>query len=274
MSSLMRGNRGRHQYPKLLVCAEQSDRKAPGCRAQRCPSIRSEFLSVLTVGFVVLGTCNVFDAYVVKRSYTSDNADDGDWPLLMLRMSTDAKGKKSASYVPTFRKTTDADDDAYEDRTRDILLQRSMLRVTYTSSSAMHWITEVLRADGATAPTTASVLRDVLRSGARTAVRNAYFDKPQRPTGFSIERVVFTYLDYLLLRGAAAGELSSTHQSEFSFMFRSSIEHFHPQYRDVEQEATAVIRKNREFLESLALITVSGNSKYSNNSPGTMVKPW
>ncbi|MGP5089960.1 GmrSD restriction endonuclease domain-containing protein [Brachybacterium tyrofermentans] len=226
-------------------------------------------------GFAVhlLRTRNLFDAYVVKRSYTSDHAEDGEWSLLMLEKSTSSEDKKTARYVPTFRmRAENPDDDVYDDRTRDVLRLQSMLRVTYTSSSAMHWITEVLRVVGETRPAAVSELVDVLRGLARTAARAAYFDRQLRPTGFSIERIVFTYLDYLLLQDNAAGALTSRYRSDFTFMFRSSIEHFHPQHRDVEQDVSTVSRQNRDLLGNLALITVSGNSKYSNNSPGTKAK--
>ena len=78
-------------------------------------------------------------------------------------------------------------------------------------------------------------------------------------TGFGIDRIVFTYLDYVLCRDNP-GEFK-----EFQFQFRTSIEHFFPQH-PINGE-NAVDEKNRDSFGNLALITVSANSKFSNMLP-------
>ena len=101
-----------------------------------------------------------------------------------------------------------------------------------------------------------------LRRHARQRVRAAFFDQGQ-PEGFNIQRIVFTYLDYLLLD-------TMERREKYRFTFRNSIEHFYPQSVDVEQSGSTVAAVNRNLLGNLALVSVSANSKFSNSLP--MVK--
>ncbi|MDY3302936.1 MAG: DUF1524 domain-containing protein [Clostridia bacterium] len=89
-----------------------------------------------------------------------------------------------------------------------------------------------------------------------TKVNNADY---KNRTGFAIDRIVFTYLDYILCRDNA------TEFKDFQFRFRTSIEHFFPQ-NPINGENT-VDEKNRNSFGNLALITVSANSKFSNMLP-------
>lgn len=209
----------------------------------------------------LLRTRNVFDAFIVKRMFTSGHADDGEWSLRRLSRSE----KDSATYLVTFGPSSQAGEGT-DAGTREVLLLQSMLRVTYTSVSTMHWITAVLKqADNNTRPT-GDDLASTLQDTARRAVKEAYFDTTEPPTGFAIERIVFTYLDYLLLNEDSLGE---EYRRNFTYMFRSSIEHFHPRHRDQEQDTPTVSETNQDLLGNLALITVAANSRYSNSSPGT-----
>lgn len=209
----------------------------------------------------LLRTRNVFDAFIVKRMYTSSHSDDGEWSLRRLSKTE----KNSATYLVTFG-SSPQEGDGTDPGTRDVLLLQSMLRVTYTSVSTMHWITDVLKqADNNTRPTRRG-LASTLQGTARRAVNEAYFDRNERPTGFAIERIVFTYLDYLLLKEDSVDE---EYRRNFTYMFRSSIEHFHPRHRDQEQDTPTVSETNQDLLGNLALITVAANSRYSNSSPGT-----
>jgi hypothetical protein len=112
----------------------------------------------------------------------------------------------------------------------------------------------------------AAQIRRVLREHARIKVRDACFAR-ERPTGFAIERIVFTYLDYLLVTGAAPGVPAAR---EFTFGYRTSIEHFFPQYPDREQAGWDRVSPDDPELNmfgNLALISVGANSKFSNNLP-------
>ena len=80
--------------------------------------------------------------------------------------------------------------------------------------------------------------------------------------GFGIDRIVFTYLDYVLDRD------SISKISNYQFQFRTSIEHFYPQ-NPIEKPKWPNSPLNS--FGNLALITVSSNSKFSNLDPQSKV---
>lgn len=197
----------------------------------------------------------LFDAYVVKRHASSAHVDDDDWSLQRVVKRERGRGRRTEyfmDYVGTF---------GTEDR--GVLLLESMFRITYTSPRTMRWLTEVLayllhpgpggiREHG---------LEGVLRQAARRAVRDAIPDWEDPPSGFAIPRIVFTYLDLLVL------DHRRPRDRDFSFMFRTSIEHFSPRHPRAEQGIDQVSEENRESLGNLALVSVGTNSAFGNLSP-------
>ena len=173
-----------------------------------------------------------------------------------------SKGRSTPGYINTFSGgSTEVEEDGDIDpTTNDLLLLQSMLRVTYTSPRTMHWITKLLNLLTESDPSTISgpQLAKVLRDYARTKLNEAFF-VGEEPTGFSINRVVFTYLDYLLL--------TEQQKSEFRFSFRNSIEHFYPQHPDEQQSGAVVSAQCLNLLGNLALVSVGANSKFSNSLP-------
>jgi hypothetical protein len=143
----------------------------------------------------------------------------------------------------------------------------SMLRVTYTSPRTMHWITWLLRLllerqQGA-AILAKSILVSELRDYVCEKVNAAFFEVEEQPQGFSIERIVFTYLDYLLWEKEGA-------KPNFKFTFRNSIEHFYPQNpRDGQSGKGKISPDKLNYLGNLALVSVSDNSRFSNDLPET-----
>ena len=124
----------------------------------------------------------------------------------------------------------------------------------------MHWITKILNwLNNAQDPgsVSSSDLVNLLKGYARGKVKAAFFSD-EKPQGFDISRIVFTYLDYLLLDSTKQG---------FKFQFRNSIEHFYPQHPDREQAGKIVAEHNLHLLGNLALVSVSANSKFSNSFP-------
>uniref|UniRef100_UPI00248F168B GmrSD restriction endonuclease domain-containing protein n=2 Tax=Actinomycetes TaxID=1760 RepID=UPI00248F168B len=80
--------------------------------------------------------------------------------------------------------------------------------------------------------------------------------------GFAIPRIVFTYLDYLLVE--------EMNQWDFTFSYRTSVEHFSPGTEDIEHSSFAYRLEDPHLLDwfgNLALVTVSTNSKFSNYLP-------
>ncbi|AZY50870.1 DUF262 domain-containing protein [Bordetella avium] len=207
--------------------------------------------------FTLLKCRNLFDSFILKRQFGASTQDeDGDWSLQRLQKQSQGPG-----YVHLFSKT-DAESEEGNDAdvdTRELLLLQSMLRITYTSPRTMHWITQVLYWLSPQDPETVSrsELIVLLKSYARGKVKAAFFSARQ-PEGFAISRIVFTYLDYLLLQPSG---------QSFKFQFRNSIEHFYPQKPQGAQPGSAVSEKCLHLLGNLALVTASANSAFSNNDP-------
>jgi hypothetical protein len=213
--------------------------------------------------FELLRCRNLFDSFILKRQYISaPNSDEGDWSLqrLLKRVS---KNRSTPGYINTFSRGSDEveEDGDVDPTTNSLLLLQSMLRVTYTSPRTMHWITKLLKLLSESEPGTVSgaELAEVLRDYARGKVKEAYFDEEEEPSGFRISRIVFTYLDYLLL--------TDQPKSEFRFSFRNSIEHFYPQHPDEQQSGAVVSAQCLNLMGNLALVSVGANSKFSNSLP-------
>lgn len=258
---------------------------------------------------------NLFDAYIVRRHQSGPDTgdDDNSWVLKMCgKRSSRSNGE--VTYRDTFGHPG-TDESSREAPTVpgarsdqvDLVLLESMLRVTFTSSRSMRWITDVLasaldhhfphRPTGAVpeqwAPSRLPVeqlrtlLKDVARSRIRpilppTASQSAgASDRPSaddhgmQRTGFDIPRIVYTYLDYLLLdHRFDSGSKTGAHPTpvkaaEFIFRFRNSVEHFAPRTRDEETDRIIVTETSLQSLGNLALVTVRQNSKFSNSSPKT-----
>ncbi|OFC38887.1 hypothetical protein BAE29_05955 [Acidithiobacillus caldus] len=218
--------------------------------------------------FHLLRYRNLFDNYVIKREFIGATDDDGDWSLRMLK-----KDKDSFQYVNTYPAT---ENNAPDTASLRLLRLQSMLRVTYTSPRTMHWITLLLGVVGVEQQGEQTVEEDVLLSQlqdyAREMVKKALF-KDKEPSGFGIERIVFTYLDYLLLEPASLAcfpeEMGAKAKfRNYKFSFRDSIEHFYPQNPRAGMSCNAIVSENcLDCLGNLALLSVSDNSRFSNDCP-------
>jgi hypothetical protein len=211
--------------------------------------------------FALLRCRNLFDSFVLKRQYTATNGIEGDWSLQRL-LKRGSKTGPTPGYRNTFSRGSDQveEDGDVDAATRNLLTLQSMLRVTYTSPRTMHWITRLLKVlrESERDKLTESDLAAVLRDYARGKVRSAFFSGEQA-RGFDIQRIVFTYLDYLLWQDRP--------DPEFRFSFRNSIEHFYPQSPDEQQSGAKVSGGRLHLLGNLALVSVGANSKFSNNLP-------
>lgn len=203
--------------------------------------------------FMMLKARVVFDRFVLKREYARDYKESGKWSLQRLEKYTDNKGDKP-KYVGTFG----GDEDKQNKQIRTL---QSALRITYTSPKAMHWISLILSsymADGNT---------DILQILEGYAQSKVIASKYKTAMGFGFERIVFSYLDYLLYRDGYSynGEkVVKPLADDWQFQFRSSIEHFYPQH---PTELAAWADADLNCFGNLALITVSGNSTFNNAMP-------
>lgn len=78
---------------------------------------------------------------------------------------------------------------------------------------------------------------------------------------------VFTYLDYLLYKNGYSYlgmKITPPIHDDWQFQFRNSVEHFQPQH---PVEGVNWKSDDLDGFGNLALITVSGNSKFSNLPP-------
>ncbi|MGX9135478.1 DUF262 domain-containing protein [Rummeliibacillus sp. JY-2-4R] len=197
--------------------------------------------------------CRVlFDKYILKREFARDYKESGKWSLQRLEKYTDKKGGKP-NYVGTF-----GDEDSTNKKLRTL---QSALRITYTSPKTMHWITLLL----AELLKNESVNLICLLEGycKEKVIASDYRNR----SDFRFERIIFSYLDYLLYRDGYSfdgKEIISPLRDDWQFQFRSSIEHFYPQHPDATE---AWDSEHLNCFGNLALITVSGNSKFSNMPP-------
>lgn len=213
--------------------------------------------------FMLLKCRNLFDAFIIKRQYIGTSADDGDWSLQRLSIGR-SNTQSGPSYIHVFARAAEIleEDDNADIHTRDVLLLQSMLRITYTSPRTMHWITQVLSWLCGQAPQAVShrELVELLRRYARNKVAQSFpLDVEPLPQEFAISRIVFTYLDFLLL--------SEGTKRDFKFQFRTSIEHFYPQHPVETQPAKKVTEEYLHYLGNLALVSVSANSRFGNLLP-------
>nr|WP_235801194.1 HNH endonuclease family protein [Heyndrickxia coagulans] len=198
--------------------------------------------------------CRVlFDKYILKREYARDYKETGKWSLQRLERYNDGKGDKP-KYVGTF-----GEDNSQNNKQLRTL--QSCLRITYTSPKTMHWISLVLTR---LLENESCDIIEILKDYCKTKVIESKFENA---SGFDFERIVFTYLDYLLYKNGYSylgKEIIPPLYDEWQFQFRNSIEHFQPQ-NPVEGESWEA--DDLDGFGNLALITVSGNSKFSNLPP-------
>lgn len=226
--------------------------------SEKRPGRVREFIAQL------LRTRVAFDSFILKREFLATYSDEGEWSLRKA-VKTRSGNRSTVGYRNTYAGDSKVDSDTVDPATRDLLLLQGMLRVTYTSPRTMHWITlalhHVLQAEN---PATVSMkdLVFLLQAYVRQKVREA-FSFADEPVGFNISRVVFAYLDYLLIVNNRVPDLAS----DYMFSFRTSVEHFYPQSPDEQQSGERVSPANLHKLGNLALVSVGANSKFNNSLP-------
>lgn len=209
----------------------------------------------------------LFDKYIVKRDYQDD---DNNLKLSLLKYKYKDSGKPYL--VNTYGKEED------ESTQEPLKILQSLLRITYTSPRTMKWITTLLKHlfDGKDAGLESVI--NVLENHCIEKIKKFYVCETKefteedfnKQTGFNIERIVFTYLDYLLYRDGYKGIIEPKF-SNWKVQFRNSIEHFYPQNPEHQD------RWGDDILHcfgNLALITVSDNSKFSNLNPKAKVEQY
>ncbi len=200
----------------------------------------------------------LFDKYIVKRDY-QDNDNN-----LELSLLTYTHNNGNTYLVNTYG------GESSKSIQEPLKSLQSLLRITYTSPRNMKWITILLKHlfDGKDAGL-ASVT-SVLENYCIGRIKEHYdikesakiedFDKKRYN---DIERIVFTYLDYVLYRDGYK-EIIKPKFNNWKVQFRNSVEHFFPQNPENNDGWSD---EDLHCFGNLALVTVSGNSKFSNLSP-------
>ena len=214
----------------------------------------------------------IFDRYVIKREYIGEAKLEGTWSLKRLEKYIDKKRHEKPSYLGTFNPDNEEQDDNPDGRNNILKVLESCLRVTYTSPKTMHWIARVMNlanvpmheeSDKKSEASFQMTANDIIEDLEKYCCEKVNDSHPDKYKGFNIERIVFTYLDYILYRNDVENNVNEF--KDFYFQFRNSIEHFFPRHpigdeKDVSEE-------HRDDFGNLALITTSANSKFSNMLP-------
>lgn len=203
-----------------------------------------------------------FDNYIVKREYIGENKVNGNWSLQRL---VKVDNNSSKFY---YRDTYSLSDTDKQETTENkkIKMLESCLRVTYTSPKTMHWVSNLLssfKCQNEDKISDKDIVNN-LEEYCRQKVKDADYKNAK---GFAIERIVFTYLDYLLWRD---GYQNKYNFKVFVFQYRNSIEHFFPQHPT--NNAKDVDSEHLNNFGNLVLLTVSANSKFSNMLPSQKIE--
>lgn len=198
----------------------------------------------------------IFDKYIIKREYIGQHKVEGKWSLQRLEMYKDIRGAQNPLYKATIE-SNDCDENEdfdMDNENKHLRMLQSCLRITYTSPKTMHWIARVMayiNKDN----NAKSIIQLLEKYCCDKVVESNY----ETRKGTIMERIVFTYLDYILWRD------NKIEFKNFQFQFRTSIEHFFPQHPINSEDM--VSKRNLNSLGNLALITASANSKFSNMLP-------
>jgi len=210
----------------------------------------------------------IFDNFILKRDY-SKNSDDGEWSLRKLFY-----GSKSAQYNNTFN----------DENNRKIIMLLSMFHVSNPSQNYKHWLSAVLNylfhqdtIDNLNETEYIKYLEKLARYFlknrylannessyseiifSKTLELNSDINRDNLNQGTKVENFIFNYLDYLLWKNEKGN------YKNFSFSFKSSVEHVYPQHPKDGQ-----VELEKEVLDSfgnLCLISATKNSELSNYMP-------
>ena len=189
--------------------------------------------------YYLLKLRTVFDYNIIKR-----NNEDGKWCIENEKL-----------------------DEKNEVLLQNIVLLQSLLRVSYTQAKSMRWITDLLK----------DLMKDSIdysdyQSQIINYIRkyiNDILDKENDDyfhTGTDIHRLVFNYIDYLLLNDPENdAKIRGFVRDSFRFEFRNSVEHFYPQ--NPKNKNKKMENKSLNYIGNLCLVTKKFNSTLSNELP-------
>ena len=218
----------------------------------------------------------LFDNYIIKRDY-NENKEDGKWSLLKAyKYEYKPNNQKSVQYSNSFV------DENNEQSNKQIIMILSMFHVSNPSMIYKHWLSGVLNylyqqnINDIKADEYIDYLEDLAKKFFERYISNNEIDYreiifssneidyseicPKKlDNGTNVENFIFNYLDYLLWK-RYPNEIK-----DFSFTFKSSVEHVYPQHpKDGQKELPSEILNS---FGNLCLISASKNSALSNYQP-------
>lgn len=209
----------------------------------------------------LLRTRYLFDSFIIKREFSGDSAQDGEWSLKEMH-SYGQGGNKKAVY-------TNSKIVAYgcrynDEYNKEILMLQAAMRVSYTSPKVMHWITELLiwLTDYFKDPN--NVHWNYIEVVNRIAIKPiSEFLKNEENfcLGVATPHIVLNYLDFLLWK--------QDRNIDFEFEFRNSVEHWYPRnpsegsFEHWEDDGSEGVNR----FGNLCLIQRNVNSRFSNLHP-------
>jgi uncharacterized protein with ParB-like and HNH nuclease domain len=217
----------------------------------------------------------LFDNYIIKREYT--NKGD-EWSLKQLIIN-DNKGSKNntAYYKNRF-------DEA--DKNEKILMLLSMFHVSAPTIIYKHWLNASLKfLFEQTQPILADSYIEYLEKLAKAYMKDRFLSENPKDyheiiytnseesqnnklnwckldQGTAVENFIFNYLDYLLWKDE---KINAKYKINFSFAFRSSVEHYYPQ--NPMENIAPLGETTLNCFGNLCLVTNSENSRLSNFTP-------
>ncbi len=215
----------------------------------------------------------LFDNYIIKREYTSK----GDsWSLKQLVINDKESKNNTAYYKNRFEE---------KDKNETVLMLLSMFHVSAPTMIYKHWLSASLKY---LFKETQQILADsyiiYLEKLAKAYMKDRYLSINPKEyheiiytnngegrndninyeylnKGTAVENFIFNYLDYLLWKD----ENIKINKTNFSFAFRSSVEHYYPQnpMKNIDKLEETILN----CFGNLCLVTNSENSRLSNFTP-------
>lgn len=196
----------------------------------------------------------LFDKYIIKHKDVNDYKEAGLWSFEKIK---DIKPPLLNSHNKAYKSSYKSQGHSYINLLTTL---QSCLDVTYSKPKTSHWISVVLKA------LSKDVDADLLKILEDYAVKKVASLNYREVSGLSCNKIVFTYLDYILYRDGFFDnnqEVITCQPSNWKFQFRDEIVQFYPKSPLSANKDSLVPSKLKDSFGNIALITRFDNSKFS-----------
>lgn len=233
----------------------------------------------------LLKTKFLFDNYIIKREYTSKG---DEWSLKQLIINDNKESKNNTAYYKNrfFKEPVGTEEAKKEEaKNKKALMLISMFHVSAPTLIYKHWLNAGLKFLFAqTQPISSTQYIEYLEDIAKAYMIDRYLSSDPQDyheiiyinqgkrinntielgsldKGTDVENFIFNYIDYLLWKDS---KIDIKYKTNFSFAFRSSVEHYYPQN---PEGALSQLGNNVDNFGNLCLVTNSENSRLNNRTP-------